>query len=203
MCPGMSYDERLAHMLSIAEQSYGPRTHRRTILPVGFHADLPQVFYPSSTTVEIRLPFNYKAERENSCYMLAHECVHLLSPCDIHSVTVLEEGLATSFAHSYIRDYSTGDWVHSPDFWSHSGDQRYDVARALTECFLATRPDAIRRLRSREQFISTINAELIAELYPEVPMFVARSLAARFWSKASPPPAPAKPIWLASKKPTT
>lgn len=199
----MSYDDRLAHMLSVAEESFGPRTHQRTALPVGFHAGLPEVFYPSPTTIEIRLPFDYKAERERSCYMLAHECVHVLSPCDLHSVTVLEEGLATSFAHSYIRDHPAGDWTHNPEFWSRSGDHRYDIARALVECFLATRPDAIRRLRSREQFISRISAGLISEIYPEISAFVASSLTARFWSDVPPPPPPAQPIWLAPKNATT
>jgi hypothetical protein len=89
MRSGMSYDERLAHMLSVAEQSYGLRTHQRTILPVSFHMDLPQVFYPTPTTIEIRLPFGFKMELEHSCYMLAHECVHVLSPADIYVATVL------------------------------------------------------------------------------------------------------------------
>lgn len=203
MRSGMSYDERLAHMLSIAEQIYGSRVHQPTILPVAFHMDLPQIFRPTSTTIEVRLPFNYKAQREHSCYMLAHECVHLLSPADINTVTVLEEGLATSFAHSYIRDYPAGDWDHSPEFWSHSGDQRYDVARALVECFLSTRPDAIQRLRERERVISNIGANLITEIYPGVSAFVASCLTARFWSRSSPPPQPAQPIWLAPKKSKT
>jgi hypothetical protein len=205
MRPSMSFDERLAHMLSKAEEIYGPRTHQRKILPVGFHADLPTACCPSPTTVEVRLPFDYKADYKGSCYMLAHECVHILSPCgNIQSVTVLEEGLATSFAHLYIRDHSAGDWTHSSESsanWCDERYERYDVARALVECFLAARPDAIRRLRSREQFISRISTKLISEIYPEIPLFVAGRLTAPFWSRVSPPPPLPQPIWLAPKKP--
>ena len=194
----MSYDERFAHMLSVAEQSYGLRTHQRTMLPVGFHVGFPQVFCPSPGTVEIRLPFGYKSEVELSCYMLAHECIHVLvlSPVSSHGATVLEEGLAMSFAHQYVRDHAAGDWTHSSELWTHSGDQRYDVARALVECFLATRPDAIRRLREREPIVSRISAKLISEMYPEVPASVARNLTIQFDAAPLSPP---EPVWLASR----
>src|SRR5438093_13562133 len=65
----MSYDERLAHMLNVAEQTYGPRTNRRTLLPVGFDMGFPQVFYPTPATFEIRLIASCKSRHEAECLM--------------------------------------------------------------------------------------------------------------------------------------
>jgi hypothetical protein len=195
----MSYDERLGHMLGITEHDYGPRTHRRTMRPVSFHIDPPQVSYPTPTELEVLLPFSYKGQLEGCCYMLAHECIHILSPVDIYTATFLEEGLATSFAHSYIRDHSAGDWSHFPEHWTHSGDERYDLARGLVECFLSKWPDAVLRLRARQPVISEITSELITQTYPGVPPSVARALTRKFHTH---PPAPLQPIWLAPKKAT-
>ncbi len=167
-------------MLSLAEQAYGPRTHQRTFRPVGFHSTSPQIFYPTATELEIRIGLNSQTELERGCYQLSHESVHALSPVDIYTATTLEEGLATSFAHSYIRDHASGEWTHSPTFWSHSGDLRYDLARALVELFLSTRSDAILRLRKRQPVISSISADLISELYPDVEPSVSYALTARF-----------------------
>src|SRR5438093_6252503 len=87
----MSYDERLAHMLSVAEQAYGPRTNRRTLLPVSFDMGLAQVFYPTPTTIEIRVPAGYKSKPEAACFMLAHECIQLLSLFHVSTHTAPDE----------------------------------------------------------------------------------------------------------------
>lgn len=181
----MNYSDRLEHILCLAEELYGPRTHTRTFRVINFHDRQPQVFYPSPSEIEIRLGLPCQTELERGCYQLAHEALHCLSPVDIWTATTLEEGLATSFAHSYIRNHGGTDWNHSPTFWSGSGDQRYDLARGIVEMFLSSRPNAIRRLREKQPVISAISADLIIEYYPEVPSFVAQILASRFHHRPS------------------
>jgi hypothetical protein len=160
-------------MLALAEERYGPRDHYRSVRPVGFHNGVPQVFYPSPDEIEIRLGLNCETNHVRGCYQLAHEVIHMLSPVDHYNATTLEEGIATSFAHSYIRE-------HLRQTYAHSGDWRYDAARALLECFLAGRPGAILRLRQTQTVISRINAPQILSLYPEVPPFVAQHLTGKF-----------------------
>jgi hypothetical protein len=74
---------------------------------------------------------------------------------------VPEEGLATSSAHSYIRDRLKTDHTRS-------GDARYDAARFRVEQLRAAHPDAIRILREREPVISRISSVQIREVYPDV-----------------------------------
>jgi hypothetical protein len=169
----IDYDKRLEHMLGLAEKRFGARTHNRALKPVSFHSGVPQVFYPTPTELAIRIGLRCETDYVRGCYQLAHEAIHVLSPVDYGNTTMLEEGLATSFAHEYIRDHVGTDW-------SHSGDARYDAARALVECFLTPRPDAVSHLRKQQPVISSIKADMIRQAYPDIPRAVCDQLTTLF-----------------------
>ena len=160
-------------MLAIAEARYGPRNHARSVRPVDFHNGAPQILYPSQTEIQVRIECRCETDHLLGCYELAHEVLHILSPVDGHSATTLEEGLATSFSHTYIQE-------HLGQPYPHSGSWRHDAARALVECFLAPRPDAVLRLRQKQTVISRITSTEILDLFPEVPPFVAQHLTSPF-----------------------
>jgi hypothetical protein len=165
---------RLGEMLAMAEDRYGPRNRDFTPLGVEFVAGPPQIWFPGDRWhVVIQLGLECLSDPLRACYQLAHECIHLLSPVPHGNITVLEDGLATHFAKTYLRT-SWSVW------WAASGHAAYDAACARVEALLAIDPDAVKHLRATEPIISRISAELIQQAYPPVSADDARVLAAPF-----------------------
>jgi hypothetical protein len=171
----VKYDDRLHHALRLAEERFGKRVYADAIPLITFHAGPPQVFFPTPSTVAIRLSSRCESDYLLGCYHLAHETVHLLSPVPRREITTLEEGLAVLFARDYIRSNI------DIEFPLPTHD-RYNHALSLVERFLSPRPDAILRLREHEPVISNITADLIHRNYPEIPMSLCWPLVAPFYS---------------------
>ena len=154
-------DRMLVDIINVAEQQFGARAKNRKILPISLASGPPvAVPYPDGS-VQIQIGTTCATNIKRACYHMAHESIHSLSiPYGVQA-TVLEEGLATSFAHSYIRDHLRTEYVRS-------GDAHYDAARSKVEQLLATHPDAIKILREREPVISHITSAQVREVYPDV-----------------------------------
>ncbi len=106
------FADTLNHMLSLAENQYGPRDQAFTIWNVEFTRKHPSVyglrFGAKVVTVILSrsvLALARKGEWRNAYWELAHECVHLLSPPTEKGAIVLEEGVACWFQRTYMREH--------------------------------------------------------------------------------------------------
>ena len=174
----MTYDEELCDALHCAEERFGPRLSNKDAFPsIVFHDGPPQVYFPTGSRIEIRLPLKCEFDDFAARYHLRHEAVHLLSPVLRREITTLEEGIAELFARDYLRaNFDYDDEIPPP------ADHRYAGAMTLAERFLTPRPDAIVRLRAHEPVISRITTELIQRTYPEVPTSLSFPLATPFYA---------------------
>jgi hypothetical protein len=173
----MTYYEELCDALRCAEERFGERLGNDTIPSIVFHGGPPQVYFPTGSRIEIRLPFRCEFDDFTARYHLWHEAVHLLSPVLRREITTLEEGIAVLFARDYLRENFDYDNDIPPP-----SDRRYAGALTLAERFLTPRPDAIVRLRAQEPVISKITTELIQRTYPEVPTSLCFPLTTPFYA---------------------
>lgn len=164
---------RLGHMLLEAEKLYGPRDLNYTILGVEFFGDHPQLWYPNNCKhIAIQLTPAASQDMEQGCYQLAHECIHLLTPTGRAGANVLEEGLATHFAHQYV--LSNFQRAMQPTMAG------YARAEQLARELLNLDPYAIKELRKVEPVISRITAQQMMGRYPALDQATAAALAAAF-----------------------
>src|SRR5215216_3631533 len=94
--------EELLTIVEEAELQLGPRDRSYELLAPRItecSCAYPYV-YPSQKKIRIYLNSGCKT-RHIATYQLAHETVHVLSPTR-YGATVLEEGLATYFCHTYM-----------------------------------------------------------------------------------------------------
>ncbi|MBA3867566.1 MAG: hypothetical protein H0X30_00275 [Anaerolineae bacterium] len=168
---------RLGQILQMAQERFGQRDLYYTILGVEFIDGIPQVWYPGSHSgrkdIIIQLSLECLADPMRSCYQLAHESIHLLSPTGGKAATVLEEGLATYFSAYYMREK-----MAAPDW--HSNMKCYAEAQAMTEALLKIDPDAIKKLRVEQPTISAMSADLLLRFYPALGVDLAERLTTRF-----------------------
>jgi len=89
---------------------------------------------------------------------LAHEAIHLISPVTFPtSLTILEEGLAESFAQNYVAR------VHGYSFDNNIHSKTAAVMRAVST-LLAKNKFVIKDLRTRQPVISRIDEKLLVEV---------------------------------------
>ena len=141
----------LGKFLVSAELQFGQRDMTWTPLGVEFHGDIPHLWFPGDCRhVAVRLTENARLNSDEAAFQLAHETVHLLSPV-VGTANVLEEGLATIFAHA-----------NSP---IRSNQQSYLDAEALAHCVLSADPDAIKSLRTKRKHFLDFTPEFILDHY--------------------------------------
>lgn len=89
---------------------------------------------------------------------LAHEAIHVLSPVALGgTLTILEEGLAESFAQRYVNR------VHGLTFERGANPKADAVMRAVST-LLARNESVIKDLRARQPVISKIDEKLLVEV---------------------------------------
>ncbi len=164
---------RLGQILKKAESEFGKRDASYTILGIEFADNGPQIWYPGNCGyIAIQLSTCAIGNPSKACYQLAHECIHLLSPQGHRSANVLEEGLATAFAESYVK--TEFGVVIRP------GLQCYAEASDLARVLLSLDTNAIKTLRDTEPAISKITHEQVVSAFPEVGEDIAIQLCAPF-----------------------
>jgi hypothetical protein len=164
---------RLGHMLSEAQEYYGNRDLSYTILGIEFEINGPQTWYPGNCNhIAIQLTPDTATDMIKGCYQLAHECIHLLSPLGARGANTLEEGLATYFAHEYLKKHF--------NFSMPATIQSYERARNLVSELLTIDHGAIKKLREKEPTISKITAQQITDQYPSLSVETAKALEEKF-----------------------
>lgn len=164
---------RLGEMLCDAEQRYGERDKSYTVLGVEFCGDSPQIWFPGNRRhIIIQLSRSCLTSMVQACYQLAHECIHLLSPGPGKHPNVLEEGLATHFAHRYVRETFHHDMPVTID--------SYEAARVLVEQLLALDAESVKVIRKQQGSIYKVTAAEIRAVCPACSDGLADQLAWRF-----------------------
>lgn len=160
---------RLGDMLHLVEKRYGPRDQSYTILGIEFSDEGPQIWYPQNCgMIVIQLSISCLTNLPQAYYQMAHECIHLLSPSGGRNTNILEEGLATYFARSYVRDVFR--------FEMQETIASYTSARLACERLLNFDYDSISKLRLRQPAIRLISAQDIIDTVPVCPPDLAGKL---------------------------
>ena len=133
----------------------------------------PQIWYRGNDKgIVIRLTPDTKTNERWGCYQLAHECIHLLSPSGGCTVNILEEGLATYFAHQYVEKEFNDPMP--PTITS------YERARQLVNKLLGFDADAVKKIRKSQPAISKITSKNILEVVPQFNLADAQVLEQEF-----------------------
>ena len=165
---------RLGEMLIIAKSLFGKRDHSCTFLGFEFTEDAPHIHYEANRGMIMRLSASTMLEPMDIYPQMAHECVHMLSPCIGKPVTILEEGMAEAFAYLYMRDTMDVELPH------REPGSAYHEASELVGMLLSINPYGIKAIREDEPTISLITKSLIWKHYPMIPEGVAARLARTF-----------------------
>lgn len=150
--------DELQKILDEAEFLFGPRDRSYELLePRITERAFGQAFEVSPRKLRIYLTKHSKT-RSSASYELAHEAIHMLSPIDWGTATMLEEGLGTYFSHKYVkREYGIDyDGVKYPHNYSH--------ALRSVSALLAGNEFLIKELRVHQPVISKIDEKLLVEV---------------------------------------
>lgn len=159
------FADALNHMLSFAENKYGPRDDAFVIWNIEFTRTHPSIyglrFGAKVVTIILSrsvLALARKGEWRNAYWELAHECVHLLSPPTEKGPIVLEEGVACSFQRRYMQEYF--------EFERPQSMACYISAEAKLQELLDLDNDIIWKLRQEEPVFRGITPPLISRHCP-------------------------------------
>ena len=167
---------RLGEMLIVAENLFGQRDHRYTFLGIEFTNDAPHIHFEPNKNMIMQLHMGAMLEPMETYAEMAHECIHLLSPCPQRPVTILEEGIAEVFAYIYMRDTMKHELKPKPP------GTAYHEAAELVAMLMSINPYGIKQMREEEPTISLITKSLIWKHYPMLDEGVAARLARTFVS---------------------
>lgn len=163
---------RLGQLLATAEERYGSRDREFTILGAEFRDGAPGIWFPGNRGhVVVQLGCSCLMNEVAALHQLAHECIHLLNPIPT-AASVLEEGLATWFARERVRALLKTE--------VNVTDPRYRGAEELVTPLMAGYPDGIRQIRAVVPSLSSVDAGLLASVYPFLPPELVERLTAKF-----------------------
>ena len=159
--------EELNGLIEKAEGLYGPRDASWTFAGINFDPAGPLVV-PSSGSKTVQVFLTCPAETHPSLrsFQLAHEAVHLLSPCGQYKdATMLEEGVAVRFsligpayaADPHYRFFAEQDIRKNPK------NKNYAEALNLVDRIRDGMPGAIKRLRSIEPSFGAMTPAFLVE----------------------------------------
>jgi hypothetical protein len=152
--------QELLRIFKEAELKFGPRDE-------SFQLSVPRItecatsrtyiFQPLGK-VRIYLSRNARTKPSIASVELAHEAIHVLSPGGFGwAPTILEEGLAETFAQGYVnRVYGL---TFERDF-----DPKADAVMRAVSTLLAKNESVIKQLRTRQPVISKIDEKLLVEV---------------------------------------
>jgi hypothetical protein len=162
----------MGRFLHEAEELYGPRDKGWTPIGIEFAGDVPHVWYPGNRDqISIVLTESAALDPQEAIFQLAHEVIHLLAPTREPQTVVLEEGLATLFAHQMCRKYAVN---------RVASKQQYLSAEAHLNTLMQTYPDCIRMLRQRQPAFILMTEDLIQTVCPNANPAISKKLAERF-----------------------
>jgi hypothetical protein len=163
------------HIMSAAEELYGPRNTAFLFLGIEFIPLHGRVRYVAENSLVIQLSFHAMQNPIKAYFELAHECIHLLWPDPTRSTLIIEEGMATTFATMYMRDKMNIDIKPLAE-----AQRYYDEAQALVTSLLEIDEYGIKKLREEEPNIKKITKSLILKYFPTFPETSAARLTRTF-----------------------
>ena len=144
---------RLRQMLDMAEELFGARDESYSVTGIAFWEGSPTIDFPQgyeAKEIDIWLQIVLRDDMDfamkRTCYQLAHETVHLLSPVRRETGTYLEEGVACHFAVHYM----TTKLNENEFFWMDTGDPKYQRALNVVKPHVDRNKQAIIELRRDE-----------------------------------------------------
>ena len=152
-----SLAEIFAQMLREAQDYYGPRDKSFSYVGFLFSGPNPRVIhYQSGSPGDVIIILSDAAalDMRRACFELSHEVVHLLSPATPETVTVFEEGLATTFMNLLNR---RNKWS------SIETIEAYTSAANLVQTIIDNEPDIVSSLRRTKPRFSDWSADDLAQ----------------------------------------
>jgi hypothetical protein len=165
---------QLCRILVLAQHLFGERDPSYTFLGFEFANGAPRLIRQhDGKFLIIQLYLNAMHNPVVAYAQVAHEAIHMLSPCYDRPISVLEEGLAHFFSNWYIlNDFG----VMPPKSEMPSYDEAFDLVDKL----MCTDGMGIKKMRQEEPIISKFTTELIMRHYPTISEDIANSLTAPF-----------------------
>ena len=117
--------------VSILESIFGQRDPRFVFGTIGMSDGRPRTHFPGGFHLDggchvdiliTKYPWKHRSPDQGP-WQIAHECVHLLDPCEKGTANTLEEGLATWFQdepayhEERVRRYIVKNDKHPPAYW--------------------------------------------------------------------------------------
>lgn len=153
----MTLWQELLKILEEAESLFGPRDRSYQLLePEIYDGSRAQGIFVQKKQIKIYLTKMCADDFRCASYELSHEAIHLLSPVFYGQATVLEEGLATYFSHSYVNQ------LYGLNL-ENAADPKYDAAMHAVSELLTDNEFLIKELRVRQPVISKITARMMVE----------------------------------------
>jgi hypothetical protein len=156
---------KLGHILTIAEQTYGPRDKDYTILGVELTSNpVPTYWYPGdSKHILIQITAECMNNMDKAVFQVAHEAVHCLFPPGGNiRVSVLEEGIACHFQLEYCKNNGHGNYLKL-------NDPRYEDALTQYKKLLAIDSGIIKNLRRIQPTVSLVTKKDLLSVNSTIP----------------------------------
>ena len=167
--------EQAIKYLDVLEAIFGPRDPRFIFGKVGQsdrnpHTHFPKGYYKTGgCVVDILVGKTaWKAlSYPQSTWQVAHECVHLLDPCERFGANVLEEGLATWFQDEpRFHDDMVKGYIELNN--QHPHPEKYSTAKRLVVKCMPEIKVAVMKIRSSGTAIRDIKPDVLADHLPHV-----------------------------------
>jgi hypothetical protein len=162
---------RLGQTLKLAEEKYGKRDPKWTILGIEFaKREQPAIWYPFSHDkvhyVIIQLTPDALDNHKQALFQLAHETIHLLSPLGgDHPANVFEEGLAVYFSFFFLQ--KEGIDINTDYIVGGNYRQAYQLVKELYKAY----PQAdgiIQRIRQEKGQLSGLSVADFQHYFPNL-----------------------------------
>jgi hypothetical protein len=152
--------QELLRIFEEAERLFGPRdgSYELSVPRITECATSRTYIFQPLGKVRIYLSRNARTKPSIASVELAHEAIHVLSPGGFGwAPTILEEGLAETFAQRYVNR------VYGLTF-ERGSDPKADAVMRAVSTLLARNESVIKQLRTRQPVISKIDEKLLVEV---------------------------------------
>jgi hypothetical protein len=152
--------QELLRIFEEAERLFGPRddSYELSVPRITECATSRTYIFQPLGKVRIYLSRNARTKPSIASVELAHEAIHVLSPGGFGwAPTILEEGLAETFAQGYVNR------VYGLTF-ERGFDPKADAVMRAVSTLLAKNESVIKQLRTRQPVISKIDEKLLVEV---------------------------------------
>lgn len=168
---------KLDEYIEELKDRYWERDKRFTIEDICFNEnskDPPRIFL-DETKIKIYLSKSAQSYLQQAFFQLAHESVHLLSPCNLSEVLVVEEGMAVDYSLLKSEcNYRTEALKHLKKY-----ERNYKYSYEKFQEWRKLKP-SIKRIHEEKPKISEWNVDILKKFTPSLSCDLARKLCTKF-----------------------